>query len=145
MPEWRVVLDIPYVRLSSHAPYAAENGATQRNCTASSTYQSRGDGDMFAVEVVRPPATKSGTGKARKLECRIVTEQGQEVARVIGGASEEEELRLAQAMAAAPALWDACRIALQALQAGSYPALAQVKGVLETALTVAETPVRDKK
>jgi|GEM_PF-2415384 hypothetical protein len=111
---------------------------------------------MFAVEVVRTPATKSGTGKSRKratqhtsqaqqLECRIVTEQGQEVARVIGGASEEEELRLAQAMAAAPALWDACRIALQALQAGSYPALAQVKGVLETALTVAETPVRDKK
>ncbi|HEX8034869.1 MAG TPA: hypothetical protein VF510_13520 [Ktedonobacterales bacterium] len=85
---------------------------------------------MWTVEV-RPAQGKNETGRVR---CMIVDEQHHEVARTAGGYENDEELRLARTLAAAPELLAACRIALQALEARSNPDLAIVKGILNTAL-----------
>lgn len=85
---------------------------------------------MWTVEV----STAQGTNEANRMQCAIVDEQHHEVARTAGVYENDEELRLARTLAAAPELLAACRIALQALEARSNPDLAIVKGILNTAL-----------
>lgn len=85
---------------------------------------------MWTVEV----STAQDKSKSGRVQCTIVDEQHHEVARTAGVYENDEELRLARTLAAAPELLAACRIALQALEARSNPDLAVVKGILNTAL-----------
>lgn len=85
---------------------------------------------MWTVEV----STAQDQNEANRVRCTIVDEQHHEVARTAGVYENDEELRLARTLAAAPELLAACRIALQALEARSNPDLAIVKGILNTAL-----------
>ena len=85
---------------------------------------------MWTVEV---SATK-GKSQPGRVRCKIVDEQRHEVAQTAGAYENDEEVRLARTLAAAPELLAACRIALQALEARSNPDLAIVKSVLNAAL-----------
>lgn len=88
---------------------------------------------MWTVEV----NTAQGKRASGRIHCAIVDEQHHEVARTTGIYENDEELRLARTLAAAPELLAACRIALQALEARSNPDLTIVKHILNTALAQA--------
>lgn len=85
---------------------------------------------MWTVEV----SPSQGKPESERAHCVIVDEQHHEVARTTGVYENDEELRLARTLAAAPELLAACRIALQALEARSNPDLAIVKSILNRAL-----------
>lgn len=85
---------------------------------------------MWTVEV----SAAQGKSESGRVRCTIIDEQHHKVAQTTGMYDNDEELRLARTLAAAPELLAACRIALQALEARSNPDLAIVKNILTTAL-----------